>query len=103
MSVVPRLVHSLFSSPAPILVHPLFSSPAPSLVHPLFSSLTPRLIHSLFSSPAPRLVHSLPYLQCHRAWFSFYLVFSVTTLITASIIATIQKRVTIFGSAYPFF
>ncbi len=60
-------------------------------------------VHSVLSSVLPRLVHSQPYLQCPPAWFVFYLVFSVTTLITASMIATIQKRVTIFGSAYPFF
>ncbi len=59
--------------------------------------------HSVLSSVLPCPLHSPTNLQCHRTRVSFYLVFSVTTLITASMIAMIQKRVTIFGSAYPFF
>jgi hypothetical protein len=38
-----------------------------------------------------------------RGQLIFYRIFSVTTLSTARMMATIQKRVTIFGSAYPFF
>ena len=49
------------------------------------------------------LLHSLllPVLQSSSSFY--YLILSVTILITANIIATIQNRVTIFGSGYPFF